>query len=189
MGSNAEGVGDDAVREATGKGREEWFALLDDAGAAEWKHQAIATWLVREQHVDPWWSQGVTVAYEQARGIRLPGQLKTARSRRVSAARALEKTEALRALADVVSRELDGEPLGAQPRGEASDRQVPARRQRVRARLLEPGAGNGKPRRSDSLGAHARRLAARRRQGTHAQLVAVGRMTRDAREPWASVEP
>ena len=111
--SNAEGVGDDAVREATGNGREEWFALLDHTGAAGWKHQAIATWLVREQHVDPWWSQGVTVAYEQARGIRQPGQRQDGTfEASVSRTVPLEKAEALRALAEVVSRELDAEPLG-----------------------------------------------------------------------------
>ena len=52
MGSNADGVGDDAVREATGRDRAEWFALLDQAGAATWKHKGIASWLGTEHGVD-----------------------------------------------------------------------------------------------------------------------------------------
>jgi hypothetical protein len=104
VGSNADGVGDEAVREATGHDRAEWFALLDEAGAA--------TWLVTEHRVDPWWSQNVTVAYEQARGIRQPGQRQDGSfEASVSRTVALGTTEALRALATVVGEELDVEPL------------------------------------------------------------------------------
>ncbi|MGC5617588.1 DUF4287 domain-containing protein [Georgenia sp. Z1491] len=67
-------VSDEKVREATGRAREEWFALLDDAGATDWDHTRTATWLREEHGVDGWWAQGVTVAYEQARGLREPGQ-------------------------------------------------------------------------------------------------------------------
>lgn len=72
--SSSEAISEDAVRQATGRGSEEWFALLDEAGAAGWGHTAIARWLVDEQEVDAWWAQGLTVRYEQARGLRLPGQ-------------------------------------------------------------------------------------------------------------------
>ena len=112
IGSNADGVGDDAVRDATGRGRDEWFALLDAAGATGWKHRDIATWLVSEQRVDPWWSQNVTVAYEQARGIRRPGQRQDGTyEASVTRTVALDKTEALRALAAIVNGELGVEPL------------------------------------------------------------------------------
>lgn len=67
-------VGDRALEEATGRSRVDWYALLDAAGATEWKHRDIASWLVREHGVDAWWSQGLTVGYEQERGIRVPGQ-------------------------------------------------------------------------------------------------------------------
>jgi len=67
-------VGDDALAAATGRTPEEWFALLDAAGASGWRHGDIATWLRDEHGVDAWWCQSVTVRYEQARGIRLPGQ-------------------------------------------------------------------------------------------------------------------
>jgi hypothetical protein len=61
---------DDALRRATGKGHEEWFALLDAWGATDRKHSEIASWL-RETHGTPsWWTQTITVDYERARGMR-----------------------------------------------------------------------------------------------------------------------
>lgn len=112
VGASEENVGDEAVLEATGRGRDEWFARLDAAGATGWKHRDIATWLVTEQRVDPWWSQNVTVAYEQARGIRRPGQRQDGTyEASITRTVALEKTAALRALAAVVSGELGVEPL------------------------------------------------------------------------------
>ena len=112
VGSNAEGVGDDAVREATGRDRAEWFALLDEAGAATWPHKDIAGWLGREHDVDGWWAQGITVAYEQARGIRRPGQRQDGTfEASVSRTVDLAPPDALRALAAVVTLQLDVDPL------------------------------------------------------------------------------
>ncbi len=65
---------DDAVLKNTGRGWDEWFALLDEWGAKKRKHGEIARWLVDTHGVHGWWAQHVTVAYEQARGIRAPGQ-------------------------------------------------------------------------------------------------------------------
>ncbi len=67
-------VGDDALVRATGRSRADWYALLDAAGAAGWRHRETASWLVREHGVDGWWAQGLTVGYEQTRGLRVPGQ-------------------------------------------------------------------------------------------------------------------
>jgi uncharacterized protein YndB with AHSA1/START domain len=65
----------DAVIEAnTGKRWDEWFAVLDRWGAVERPHGEIARWVGEEHGVGGWWAQGVTVAYEQARGLRAPGQ-------------------------------------------------------------------------------------------------------------------
>lgn len=64
---------DQAVQGATGRAREEWFALLDAWGAADRSHRDIAAWLVSEHGVDNWWAQSLTVDYEQARGLRPPG--------------------------------------------------------------------------------------------------------------------
>jgi hypothetical protein len=72
--SNAEQVGDERLRDATGRSRAEWYALLDDAGAQEWDHTRIARWLGGEHDVDGWWAQSVTVGFEQSRGMREPGQ-------------------------------------------------------------------------------------------------------------------
>ncbi len=65
---------DDAVRRSTGRPYEEWFELLDRWGAGERSHKEIAAWLDAEHGTGGWWAQSVTVAYEQARGRRAPGQ-------------------------------------------------------------------------------------------------------------------
>lgn len=65
---------DVSVRENTGRTRTEWFKLLDRWGATNKKHPEIARWLTGEQGVDGWWAQHLTVAYEQERGMRAPGQ-------------------------------------------------------------------------------------------------------------------
>lgn len=67
-------VSDEAVRRETGRGWDGWFAVLDDWGAIDRRHGEIARWLVAEHALGGWWAQGVTVRYEQARGLRLPGQ-------------------------------------------------------------------------------------------------------------------
>jgi uncharacterized protein YndB with AHSA1/START domain len=65
---------DEVIRANTGRTWDEWFALLDAWGAAARPHPEIARWVVEEHGVGGWWAQGVTVAYEQARGLRAPGQ-------------------------------------------------------------------------------------------------------------------
>jgi uncharacterized protein YndB with AHSA1/START domain len=65
---------DDVIRSNTGRSWDEWFTLLDRWGAVERPHPEIARWLNEEHGVPGWWAQGVTVAYEQARGLRAPRQ-------------------------------------------------------------------------------------------------------------------
>lgn len=67
------GISSDAVRAKTGKSWDEWFAILDKAGAAKWPHKEIAQFLHSKKCGD-WWSQMVTVGYEQARGLRVKHQ-------------------------------------------------------------------------------------------------------------------
>jgi len=67
-------VGDDAVKAKTGKTWSEWFALLDAAGAKKMPHKEIALYLHEKQDLPGWWSQMVTVGYEQERGSRVEHQ-------------------------------------------------------------------------------------------------------------------
>jgi hypothetical protein len=63
-------VSDDAVRKGTGRSWDEWFAILDAAGAVAWKHPDTARWVAAEYGISGWWAQGVTVGFERARGLR-----------------------------------------------------------------------------------------------------------------------
>jgi hypothetical protein len=67
---------DDAIRERTGRGWEEWFDLLDEWGAAERAHREIARWVAGQLGIEPlaWNAQAVTVSYERARGLRAVGE-------------------------------------------------------------------------------------------------------------------
>ena len=63
-------MSDDAVKSKTGKVWKEWFAILDRAGGRKMTHQEIANHLHTKHHVPAWWTQMVTVTYEQGRGLR-----------------------------------------------------------------------------------------------------------------------
>jgi hypothetical protein len=63
-------MSDEAVKAKTGKKWDQWFAILDKAGAKEMSHQDIVKFLNSKHDVGPWWQQMVTVSYEQARGLR-----------------------------------------------------------------------------------------------------------------------
>ena len=64
------GISTEAVQAKTGKGWAEWVTILDQAGAKDMTHKDIASYLSQKQRVPDWWSQMVTVGYEQARGLR-----------------------------------------------------------------------------------------------------------------------
>lgn len=67
-------VSDSALRDRTGRGWAEWFALLDDWGGADHNHTQTVRWLADAHGVDNWSAQSVTVGYQQARGMRVLGQ-------------------------------------------------------------------------------------------------------------------
>jgi uncharacterized protein YndB with AHSA1/START domain len=69
-GTKVAGISDAAVLRATGRGWRQWFVLLDKAGAGTKPHREIADLLHRDHGLSGWWSQMVTVGYEQARGLR-----------------------------------------------------------------------------------------------------------------------
>lgn len=77
----------EAVRRATGRTPDEWFALLDAVGAERLPHRDIAGWLGSEHDVSPWWCQQITVEYERARGLR--AKYETTRGFQVSVSKTL----------------------------------------------------------------------------------------------------
>ena len=60
--------------EKTGHSLDHWFAVLDRFGAVEKGHTAAARHLSDDHKVPGWYSQGITVAYERARGVRAINQ-------------------------------------------------------------------------------------------------------------------
>ena len=113
-------VGDQKMLEATGKSPDGWFALLDAAGASNWTHTRIAAWLRDEHAVPRWWNQAVTVRYEQARGMRDPGQ-KADGTYTAVATRTLPlgPGEALERASAVLNAELGAEPASTNPNAKA----------------------------------------------------------------------
>ena len=69
-------ISTESVREATGRGWDDWLKTLDDAGAEDWDHKEIVAYLKREhgEATSSWWRQSITVGYEQARGKRAVGE-------------------------------------------------------------------------------------------------------------------
>lgn len=68
-----------SIEKATGKPWVQWVEELDARGARELEHKELARQLYDELNgkLDNhgWWAQGITVAYEQHIGKRVPGQL------------------------------------------------------------------------------------------------------------------
>lgn len=67
---------DEAIRRRTGRGWEEWFAMLDDWGAPSRTHRETARWLAEQQGLHPlaWNVQAIAASYERARGLREVGE-------------------------------------------------------------------------------------------------------------------
>jgi hypothetical protein len=68
------GLSDAKSREKTGRGLDHWFTVLDRFGGVEKGHTALARHLYDGHGVPGWYSQGITVAYERARGARAVNQ-------------------------------------------------------------------------------------------------------------------
>lgn len=67
---NYGGMSTEAVKKATGKSWAEWLKVLDMIDATKMTHKEIAAWIYGKKLATGWWSQMVTVGYEQARGMR-----------------------------------------------------------------------------------------------------------------------
>ena len=70
----SKGMSDAKFREKTGHGLDHWFEVLDRFGAVEKGHTVAARHLYEAHGVDGWYAQGITVAYERARGVRAVNQ-------------------------------------------------------------------------------------------------------------------
>jgi hypothetical protein len=63
-------VSDATSRAKTGHGLDHWFAVLDTFDGVAKGHTASARHLYDDHNVPGWYAQGITVAYERARGAR-----------------------------------------------------------------------------------------------------------------------
>lgn len=70
-GKKTAAISDATVQLRTGKGWKEWFSILDHIGGKKKTHRELVIFLnQRYPRVGGWWEQMITVAYEQARGLR-----------------------------------------------------------------------------------------------------------------------
>lgn len=53
----------------TGRCFDDWFDILDNAGAESWPHWKIKRYLGGTRKNDEWWANAVAIAYERARGF------------------------------------------------------------------------------------------------------------------------
>jgi hypothetical protein len=68
------GMSDATSIKKTGHDLSHWFAVLDKFGAIEKGHTKAANHLHSDHGVPGWYSQGITVAYERTRGVRVMNQ-------------------------------------------------------------------------------------------------------------------
>jgi hypothetical protein len=61
----AKRISDESVKKATGKIWSEWFTILNKAGAKKMEHKTVAELLYKRYRLSLWWSQMVTVQFEQ----------------------------------------------------------------------------------------------------------------------------
>jgi len=71
------GLSEASALKATGHGLAHWFGVLDAFGAGAKGHTAAARHLYSDHGVPGWHAQGITVAYERARGLRSVNQAST----------------------------------------------------------------------------------------------------------------
>lgn len=74
LGGTKGGLSDAKSIEKTGRGLAHWFDVLDRFDAVSKGHTAAARYLYDEHNVPGWYCQGITVAYERARGVRAQNQ-------------------------------------------------------------------------------------------------------------------
>ncbi len=82
-------MSDEAVKKATGKTWKQWISALDKAGCRKLEHKEIAVIVSEKFGAGDWWSQMVTVGYEQGTGKRAkhekPGGFEISRTKVIAA--------------------------------------------------------------------------------------------------------
>jgi hypothetical protein len=63
----AAGVSTDAVARRTGKTWDDWFEILDSAGAASLDQRGVVAILAQKHGIGPWWQQTIATGYESLR--------------------------------------------------------------------------------------------------------------------------
>ncbi|MGD1060157.1 MAG: hypothetical protein ABR879_01710 [Methanomassiliicoccales archaeon] len=64
-------ITNEKVLEETGKGWDEWFAILDEVGVDEKGHHHAVEYLMSHHHLDEEWAEKVARRYEEDRGLRV----------------------------------------------------------------------------------------------------------------------
>ena len=60
-------MSDGAIKKATGKSWDEWYAALDKFGGVAKGRKALNEFLFKANKVDPWWTSTIVVEYEKER--------------------------------------------------------------------------------------------------------------------------
>ena len=66
---------EDKVREATGRGWDDWCDVIEAWDGRSKGHTAIARHLADAYDMNSWWAQGVTIGYERITGLRVLHQM------------------------------------------------------------------------------------------------------------------
>lgn len=115
----------DSVRSGTGRSYEQWYELLDNAGARDLSHQEIARWIAAQGVDSGWWCQSITGSYERHIGRRVEGQTCTG-DFKTSTSRTLDATldEVLQRWCTTVDgqTEFNGVPVAEKPSVAATGR-------------------------------------------------------------------
>jgi uncharacterized protein YndB with AHSA1/START domain len=67
-------IGGEAIRQATGRGGNEWLRILTGKFPQGAEHRQIADYLHRHEGLSPWWAQELTVFFERQTGRRKVGE-------------------------------------------------------------------------------------------------------------------
>lgn len=74
-GSSAPEMSDEKIRTGTGRGWDDWVALVAGGPGREASHTEIATWVGDTYEIPGWWAHGVAVGVRRLTGQRVPGQM------------------------------------------------------------------------------------------------------------------